>query len=63
MKYNKIATVILTIAMAFVSFGIAPSTYVETSPVQQVGDFYEDYPQARNHILGAQVSFIFLVEI
>ena len=57
MKYNKIATVILTIAMAFVSFGIAPSTYAETSPVQQAGDFYEDYPQARNHILGAAGFF------
>ncbi|WP_159649545.1 MSCRAMM family protein [Erysipelothrix aquatica] len=57
MKYNKIATIILTIAMAFVSFGIAPSTYAETSPVQQAGDFYEDYPEARNHILGAAGFF------
>ena len=50
MKYNKLLTVILTIAMSFVSFGVGPSTYADTPEVQTAGNFYEDYPEANNHV-------------
>ncbi|CAM3442200.1 SpaA isopeptide-forming pilin-related protein [Erysipelothrix anatis] len=57
MKYNKLLTVILTIAMSFVSFGVGPSTYADTPEVQTAGNFYEDYPEANNHVLGAAGYF------